>query len=95
MGQVAGATLVVIEHEGTMSTQDEIYRDPISRELLAIASEMRQIAAHRARNNPQPDTLLSSWAGRIERAVINGETPETIGIIAAEFAKLNQKPTDK
>jgi hypothetical protein len=27
--------------------------------------------------DPQPDTLLSSWAGRIERAIINGETMET------------------
>lgn len=56
---------------------DEIYRDPVSRELLAIADEMKRIAAHRAERNSQPDTLLSSWAGRIEKAVINGITIES------------------
>lgn len=57
--------------------QDQIYRSPVNRELLAIADEMRRIAQHRAENDPQPDMLLFSWAGRIERAIINGETMES------------------
>lgn len=49
----------------------------VVRELLAIAEEMRAQAAVRAERDPWPDTLLSAWAGRIERAIINGETMES------------------
>ena len=56
---------------------DGIYRSPVNKELLSIADEMKRIAEHRAHNNPQPDTLLSSWAGRIEAAIINGVTMES------------------
>ena len=49
----------------------------VKRELLAIAEEMRDVAARRAANDPHADTQLTSWAGRIQRALLNGETMET------------------
>ena len=49
----------------------------VKRELLAIAEEMRDVAARRAANDPHADTRLTSWAGRIQRALLNGETMET------------------
>jgi hypothetical protein len=49
----------------------------VKKELLDIAEEMRSTAATRACNDPYEDTRLTSWAGRIARALINGETMET------------------
>lgn len=65
--------------------REVVDRQGIGRELLAIADEMRGIAAHRAEHDPHPDNALTSWAGRIERAVVGGETVETA--MAAAIAK--------
>lgn len=63
--------------------------DGVKRELLAIAEEMRDVAARRAANDPHADTQLTSWAGRIQRALLNGETMETAMQAAqAEAARL-------
>lgn len=51
--------------------------DGVRRELLAIAEEMRDVAARRETNDPHTDEQLTSWAGRIQRAILNGETMET------------------
>lgn len=69
----AGRTYAVDQAPRTAKADSEGVR----RELLAIAEEMRDVAARRAKNDPHTDEQLTSWAGRIQRALLNGETMET------------------